>query len=150
MLMVELPADDPARGFVTCRMADACAKGGAGRKYWMPRRVLTAVLHYAETRRAAAVRAAREAGVYDRMPQARVLVAAGRTGRLVLRDRDGRESVVALNALTPKARARLLRETPQGLEPVMLWLNEDGTPRAKRGWYRTFDGVNARVAPEHP
>ena len=65
-------------------------------------------------------------------------------------DRDGRDSVVALNALTPKARARLLRETPQGLEPAMLWLNEDGTPRAKRGWYRTFDGVNARVAPEHP
>src|SRR5262249_37604013 len=99
-----------------------------------------------ETRRAAAVRAAREAGVYDRIPGARVLVRAGCDGRLVLRDHDGNECVVALNSLAPKARARPPREAPEGRGPAVLWLNEDGTPRAKRGWYRSFDGVNARIA----
>jgi site-specific recombinase XerD len=146
VLALELPADDPSRGFYTCRMADACAKGGRGRRYWMPRRALTAVLHYMQTHRAAAVRRAQAAGVYDRLPGARVVVRIGHSGRLVLRDLDGREESVPTGSLSPQARARLLAETEHGLEPAAMWLNEDGLPRSKRGWYRTFDDVNARVA----
>jgi integrase len=146
VLACELPADDPARGFYTCQLGEACAKGRRARRYWMPRRVLTAVGHYQQTHRAAAVRRARSAGVYDRLPDARTVVRVGRGGRLVLRDRDGREQAVPVGSLPPRERARLLVETEQGVEPAVVWLNENGLPRAKRGWYRTFDDINARVA----
>jgi integrase len=46
VLDVELPPDDPQRGFATCWLADVCAKGRWGRRYWMPRGALTAVLAY--------------------------------------------------------------------------------------------------------
>lgn len=37
VLLVELPEDDPARGYTTSYLADACAKGGYGHRYWLPR-----------------------------------------------------------------------------------------------------------------
>jgi integrase len=63
----------------------------------------------------------------------------------VLRGPGGAEQTVPVGALSPAARLRLLHTTPEGVEPAMLWLNEDGLPRAKRAWYRSFDGANARL-----
>ncbi len=37
VLLCELPPDDPSRGYYSCTLADGCAKGGRGRRYWMPR-----------------------------------------------------------------------------------------------------------------
>ena len=54
LLDVELPSDDPGRAFVTCWLADAGAKGGYGRRFWLPRPALAGVLAYVEGRRAAA------------------------------------------------------------------------------------------------
>lgn len=51
VLSIELPLDDAARGFTTCRLAAACAKGSRGRRYWMPRETLTDVLAYMEGER---------------------------------------------------------------------------------------------------
>lgn len=48
VLRLELPADDEARTYYTCRLAAACAKGGRGRRFWKPRSVLTDVLAYEE------------------------------------------------------------------------------------------------------
>lgn len=67
----------------------------------------------------------------------------GRRARLVAQ--DGTLSEVPLDSLTPRERRRLLRETPQGLEPVALWLNEDGLPRAPHGWEHVFAEANKRL-----
>ena len=48
VLLAELPAVGPGRGYVTCWLADGCAKGGYGHKYWMPRWALVKVLDYVE------------------------------------------------------------------------------------------------------
>ena len=40
---------------------------------------------------------------------------------------------------------RLFREGAGGLEPLWLWLNDDGTPRLKQAWHKTFARANARV-----
>lgn len=64
VLDVELPADDPDCGFTTCWLADACAKGGYGRRFWLPRHALTGVLSYVEGARARAVRRAQRGGPY--------------------------------------------------------------------------------------
>ena len=144
VLLIELPDDDPARGYTTSQIADACAKGGYGRKYWLPRTALLAVLDYVEGARARAVRRAQRDGRYVRVPHQRILM--GRRGdRLSVQELDGRQTEPPLNAIGPRGRARLYRSTPAGLEPVALWLNEDGTPRQAHGWEHTFDAANARI-----
>jgi integrase len=112
----------------------------------MPRHALLQALNYMEGERAAAVRRAQREGRYERLPGARIIVETLAGGRLRLRSRDGRISDVALDGLNPVARRRLLRETAAGLEPAALWLNEDGSARAPRGWHHTFTTANQRLA----
>lgn len=146
VLLVELPADDATRAYYTCHVADATAKGGYGRDHWMPRQALLQALNYVEGERAAAVRRARREGRYERLPGARIIVQTLAGRRLRLRSRDGRLSDVPLDALDSTARLRLFRETAEGLEPAALWLNEDGSARARRGWHHTFTAANQRLA----
>jgi integrase len=40
----------------------------------------------------------------------------------------------------------MFHETSAGLEPVSLWLNEDGMSRDPHGWHHTFDTANQRIA----
>lgn len=145
LLLVELPPDDPSRGYYTCHMAEQCAKGKTARTYWMPRKALLPVLDYCEGERATAVRRAQAAGRYERMAGVRLLarMLSGRRARLVAQ--DGTVSEVSLDSLPPRERRRLLRETPQGLEPVALWLNEDGLPRDPHGWEHVFAAANKRL-----
>jgi integrase len=146
LLDVELPSDDPGRAFVTCWLADACAKGGYGRRFWLPRPALAGVLAYAEGGRAAAVRRAQQAGRYEQMADLLLLdkVHAGR--RLRLRDGEDAAHSVSLDALTPEVRRRLFRRVDAGLEPLAVWLNEDGLPRQVHGWEHSFTCANQRLA----
>ncbi|MFE0055383.1 hypothetical protein [Streptomyces sp. NPDC059003] len=145
LLLVELPPDDPDRGFYTCHMAEQCAKGDYARKYWMPRNSLLSVLSYGEGERARAVRRAQTGGRYERMAGARLLSRVLPERRVRLIAQDGRVSEVSLDSLGPESRRLLLRETPQGLEPAALWLNEDGMPRDPHGWEHTFTEANKRL-----
>jgi site-specific recombinase XerD len=145
VLLTELPDDEPGRGYATAHLADVCAKGGYGHKYWLPRTALLGVLDYVEGARAKAVRRAQRCGRYVSVPRQRLVL--GRQGdRLHLQEPDGGQRLVALNAIAPRDRARLFRATPEGVEPVALWLNEDGMPRAAHGWQHTFAAANARIA----
>jgi integrase len=145
VILPELPADDPARGYSRCRLADACAKGGRGHPYWMPRWALLGILSYCEGARAAAVRHAQRSGLYDGLPQLRV-VTGQRKDSLQILEPHGLEHEVPLNALGVTARRRLFRRTRRGLEPLAVWLNEDGMPRDPHGWHRTFSDANERIA----
>ncbi|WP_280443624.1 hypothetical protein [Nocardia brasiliensis] len=146
ILTVELPADDASRGYYTCRLASECGKGGRGRRYWMPRSVLVDALSYIESGRAAAVRYARIKGLYDLVTDPLFLVGWDRNRRVRLRAGDGTVAEVSLDALDDVTRARIFRETQAGLEPVSLWLNEDGLPRLATAWEHTFTEANQRLA----
>lgn len=145
-LMLELPGESVSRNYSTCRLASACAKGGRGRRFWMPRTVLADALGYCEGERAAAVRRAQQAGRYERLTEVLVLHRVLGRRRLQLIDGTGTLVEVSLDALTPQVRRRIFLGTPAGLAPAVLWLNEDGLPRAPRGWQHTFDTANERVA----
>lgn len=145
VLTCELPTDNPGRGYSTCMLADASAKGGYGHKYWMPRLVLVEVMAYLEGARARAVRQAQRAGRYARLQRWRTVLDI-QGDRLVVLEPDGRETRPMVNALSPAARRRLVRETAQGLEPMTVWLNEDGMPRDPHGWQHTFEQANNRIA----
>ncbi len=144
VVLPELPGVARGRGSFRCQLADACAKGGNGYPYWMPLAALRGVLGYAEGARAAAVRRAQAAGRYDRADP--LLLAGATRSAALLEAGQGGARQKAWNNVGPQDRLRLFRRTPQGLEPVALWLNEDGLPRDGHGWHHTFDTANARVA----
>jgi len=144
VLDVELPPDDPGRGFSTCRLADACAKGKVGRRYWMPRIALTKVLSYMEGPRALAVLRAQRKGRYER-PEVQIVERVYANRRLELRSADGSSRTVSLDALDLRERQHLFRQVDGLLEPLAIWLNEDGWPRDPHGWHHTFADANGRI-----
>ncbi|WP_197989726.1 integrase [Streptomyces pactum] len=146
VVLPELPEETRGRGYYTCALADACAKGGYGHAYWMPRAVLSDVLSYVEGSRARAVRRAQVAGRYERVPERRVAVGLEGRRMVTLETEDGGHETTAWNDLDPTARKLLFRRTWQGLEPLALWLNEDGLPRDGHGWHHTFEVANQRIA----
>ncbi|MFG3467433.1 hypothetical protein ACGF5T_34350 [Streptomyces sp. NPDC047853] len=146
VLRLELPADDETRTYSTCRLSAACAKGGRGRRFWMPRSVLADVLAYEEGERAAAVRRAQRAARYDHLAGLLLVERKTRNRRLEMRDRGDRRVAASLDSLDPGARRNLFRQAAAGLEPLAVWLNEDGMPREAHGWQHTFDTSNERVA----
>ena len=81
-----------------------------------------------EGQRAEAVRRAQREGRYEQLAGIRVVEDFRSSRRLVLSVPGGRESV-PLDGLGPAGRLRLFRRTDGGLEPLALWLNQDGMPR---------------------
>jgi integrase len=144
VVLPELPPYDRRRGYYTCELADACAKGGYGHPYWMPRLAMKGLLSYIEGARAVAVRRAQAAGRYEDLDGLRLVLAADGTGSVTLQAGRGTETR-RWNDIGPRTRLRMFRRTPPGLEPVSLWLNEDGLPRDGRGWEHTFDVANERI-----
>jgi integrase len=146
VLDIELPADDPARGYATCWLAAACAKGKIRRRYWLPRTALTGVLSYLEGARAGAVRRAQRSGRYEPLAGLRVVERVHADGRVTVRGSDDKLRTVPLDGLTPAERLRLFRWVDGELEPLAVWLGEDGLPRAAASWEKTFEAANQRIA----
>ena len=142
----ELPGLEVGRSFYTCHLADKCAKGGYGHPYWMPRGVLSEVRAYVEGPRARAVREAQAGGRYQRIAGVQVARDGNRPGSVTLSDGEGGTVQRSWNLIGPALRRKLFRETVAGLEPLMVWLNEDGLPRDPHGWHHTFDTANGRIA----
>jgi integrase len=146
LLTVELP-ESGQQALVRGWVASACAKGSVGRLFWMRRRVAQQVLFYArEGTRSAAVARAQRAGRYEQVRDRWLLHEARPDGALRVSDEKGRSREVMADSLAPEVRQRLFRVGNGGLEPAWLWLNDDGMPRGKKSWYKTFDRANARVA----
>jgi len=148
VLSCELPEDDPGRYYMVCNLAGETAKGGFGRRYWLPRRVLTTALSYFEGERASAVRRARSAGRYEKMLRDSgtwVIAEVNSARRVTLSRSDGARRRVSLDSLSPGERRKLLVKKPDGMEPAAVWLNEDGLPRDPHGWSHTFDTANRRL-----
>ncbi|WP_251420707.1 site-specific integrase [Pseudarthrobacter sp. NCCP-2145] len=146
VLVNELRHPSDENNYVTLRLADACAKGGHGRPYWAKREVLNSVWNYIETERASSIRRARASGVYERLSGMRIICEVREDALLTLSEPGRPSSLLVLNDLSPEERQSLFVRTAEGLEPLALWLNEDGLPRGKRSWYKCFNGANRRVA----
>jgi integrase len=147
LLVEELPPLDRDRPYFTCLLASRCAAGARGRKYSMPFRVRDDLdqLIGLEGERNRAIERAQRAHRYDSLPHLRLLVQM-RDRRLRLRAPGGHTTDdVALDDLGPRERRALFKETPSGLEPLALWVNEDGLPREVHGWQATFQTANRRI-----
>lgn len=141
----ELPSIGRRRRFYTCHLSDECAKGGYGHPYWIPQSVMKGVFSYVEGSRAAAVRRAQRAGRYERVQGMRLVLETHGADAVTLQDAGERGEKWLWNDIGKETRLLLFRRTEQGLEPVALWLNEDGLPRDWRGWEHTFQVANDRI-----
>lgn len=74
-----------------------------------------------------------------------LVVGDDRAGRLVYVLTESGRRAVALDVLDPEERLRLFRRTETGLEPLAVWLGNDGMPKRAHGWEKTFQRANARV-----
>jgi hypothetical protein len=54
------------------------------------------------------------------------------------------ETLTPVNVVGPDERRLLFRRTPQGLEPLALWLSADGIPKI-HSWQDTIQAANARI-----
>ncbi|WP_286150266.1 site-specific integrase [Mycobacterium sp. ST-F2] len=142
----EIPTLGAGRPFYKCHLADKCAKGGYGHPFWMPRNVLAGICAYVEGARARAVRGAQDSSRYAELSDAIVVGATKRPGSVRLPDGNGGFTDRAWNTTGPALRRRLFRRTQGGLEPIWLWLNENGLPRDPHGWHHTFAEANDRIA----
>ena len=145
VMTFELPDRVIGRQFQTAKMAGACAKGGAGRKYRIKTDVLGLIETYRSFDRAASVRRGRANGLYEIGADTHIIEDIKTENNLTVSIGNSRMISMDTAELTPAVRRQLFIRTSEGIEPVSLWLNESGAARAKQGWYKTFLAANQRV-----
>ncbi|MDH6700426.1 integrase [Streptomyces sp. MAA16] len=136
--LFELPHQVPGKANTRTWLPEAIAKYGSARWIYLPSSSLKAAWDYVEEERAEAVEYAREAGLYERIRNP--LIVADPSDPFVVI--EGQR--IAVERLDHAERRRLLIETPDGLEPATLWLNELGMPSARSCWQEVFKAANRR------
>lgn len=127
-------------------LPSALSKGSRERAWLVLSPVsLTHVDHYIRTVRLAQVRTARARGRYagDRW----IVVASEGVPAEAVRMPSG--AVRSLDTFSVDERPRLLIDNGEGVEPLMLWLNETGEPMDADSWGNVFTKANVRVATEY-
>ncbi len=122
------------------------AKGSRERAWLVLNRVALAnVEHYIRTVRRAQVQTARARASYngDRW----IVVSSEGAPAGQVRMPSG--AVRGLDTFSVDDRPRLLVDTGAGVEPLMLWLNEMGSPMEAESWGNVFTKANDRVATEY-
>jgi site-specific recombinase XerD len=147
LLSIELPVlQDSARRYYDGRLAQAVTKSKRGRTFYVSAQALREIGTYCRTTRRAVIRRAQRQGCYEQVQG--LCVVTGRTGfrQLVLHwtDHRGRKVQRAIGKIDPQERARLFTRGPDGLEPLWLWLSEDGTPFSPHSWEAVYQAGSAR------
>ncbi|QDO42893.1 site-specific integrase [Streptomyces sp. RLB3-17] len=136
--LFEVPHPVPGKANLRSWLPWTIAKYGSARWVYFPASSLKAVWDYIEEERAEAVEYAQEDGVYERI-----------RNPLIITDRANLKVVVdgerlTVDQLGHAERRRLLIDTPDGLEPAALWLNERGLPSGRSCWQEVFKAANRR------
>lgn len=147
LLTLELPVVEAGSRYQRGRLATAVAKHGSGRPFYVTTATLRRIDAYRATSRADAVRAAQEAGRYDRVP-GRLLVEQVGSGAVPVLgwvdEATGTKGEGRLDRLPVRLRERLFLSTVGGLEPAWLWLGEDGMPFQSHSWEAVFAAASRR------
>lgn len=144
LLLCELPALG-RRNYYPGKVGQGVAKR-AGYTFYVGHPALQRAEGYRMSTRASAVARARRRGVYDRLPDMRIIQRVSRAGRVRWRSPDGRTGESALGKLTAAERMLLFVEGEDGLEPAMLWLTESGLPLRYTSWTKVFERASDRCA----
>lgn len=146
LLTIEVPAlDDSGRLYFDGRLGWAATKSKRERTFYVSAQALRAIDAYCRTSRRAAIRRAQAEGRYE---SGRRWVVTGRSGwrRSIVHVKDERGRTVerALGTFDPAERLLLFTEGDGGLEPLWLWLAEDGTPFRPHSWEAVYRAASVR------
>ncbi|GAA1812048.1 tyrosine-type recombinase/integrase [Planosporangium flavigriseum] len=147
LLDVEIPVPTGEERLLSGDVASGIAKYRKRRKFYLERTHLRTVEDYIRFERAGAVHVANERGLYERLPGRLVvtgIVGSGKDRVVTYQDEQGRVTRQRLDLLDAGIRARLLRKTPQGWQPLWLWLTETGLPFEVDSWNKTFEQASRR------
>lgn len=149
LLTVEVPNRALGTGrYCRGRIAAEVTRSKKPRTFYVAADAVAEVETYCDSSRALAIRQAQRAHRYERMPERRVVTAitGGLNPTLIWRDQDGASGRRELNGLTVAERMTLFIEGNHGLEPLWLWLNEQGLPFQVHSWDGVFTAANRRCA----
>lgn len=147
LLTIEVPevaASD--RLYFDARLGRQATKSRRERTFYVSADALRAVWAYVNTTRRAAVRRAQAHGRYELGAEQMVVVdRSGHAGR-VLHCRLGDGQVVRrqVTTLDVEERRWLFVQGEQGLEPLWLWLAEDGLPFLPHSWEAVYRAASQR------
>ncbi|MEV0901582.1 hypothetical protein [Actinoplanes sp. NPDC049802] len=147
LLTIEVPALGSATHRYGCgRLGRQVTKSRKPRTFYASAEALGAVTAYIGTTRRAAVRRAQAAGRYEATPGLRVVTrrSGWRETTLHWTDSDGTAMRRDLDMVGVEERARLFVRGEDGLEPLWLWLAEDGTPFQPHSWEAVYRAASQR------
>jgi site-specific recombinase XerD len=143
LLLQEIPKVTGGESYVRGRVAEAVAKGSA-RDYWVSRYAIKRLAAYIATTRAEAVRRAQQAGRYDCVDGRLLVKAISARGVMSFEDERGRTGRAHFDAVDSDMRLLLFQQTPDGAEPLALWLTESGAPMPYLTWEAVFAHASRR------
>lgn len=149
LLTIELPSlASTTPRYVPAQLAAAVAKGRRPRTFYVGIEPLRAILAYCATTRRAVIRRAQAEGRYSDTAAVRVVTkVTGRAERVAhWTTRSGKPGKSSLDSLAPGERKLLFTEGPGGIEPLWLWLGENGQPFESHSWEAVFRAASQRCA----
>jgi integrase len=116
------------------------------RTFYVAAPVVGGIEGYAESSRAVVIRRAQAKGRYEQLPDVRLVsgITGHRRRTLHWRDQDGVVGQPTLDEATVSERMTFYIEGPDGLEPLWLWLNEQGLPFRPASWENVFRAASER------
>ncbi len=147
LLTIEIPdLVDASRNFYDGKLGKETTKSKRERTFWVSADALRSVETYVRTSRRAAVRRAQAQGRYEAVRD--MWIVTGRSGfeqrDLHLVDETGEVFERNLTTLEVEERQRLFIEGEGGLEPLWLWLSEDGRPFLPHSWEAVYRAASER------
>ncbi|WP_280328983.1 site-specific integrase [Nocardia wallacei] len=147
LLTFEVPERSLAEGrYYRGTVGAAVTRSKRTRTFYVAADAVGEIDAYVASSRAWAIRYAQRKGLYQRLPEMRVVTEVTRRVSPVVRwrDRTGVTGAWNLSALTVAERMVLFTEGPHGPEPLWLWLNERGLPFRPHSWENVFTAANQR------
>ncbi|MFI6031580.1 hypothetical protein [Amycolatopsis magusensis] len=147
LLTIEVPHALIGQAYYEGSVAAAVAKRRE-RMFYIEAAALAGVTTYMRVARRAAIRRAQRSGRYDSVRGKRVVtrISLARDRRIAWVDEAGREGEAAVRSLPPREREVLFIQRPHGLEPLWLWLGENGLPLDYQSWEAVFARASQRCA----
>ena len=141
LTLFDIPEIDSYRAYAPTRLPAAIGKNGSGRRIYIPAAVLRDLWDYIRFDRADLIEQAQRRGTYDRLPD-KLLVEDTQHAAVRPQTPGGRRRPV--ETLNPRQRRRLFMRGPEGLQPAVVWLNQQGLPMMPGSWQSIFDDANER------
>ncbi|MEU6972885.1 site-specific integrase [Kitasatospora aureofaciens] len=147
LLTIEVPPlEESVKRYFDGRLAKATTKSRRERTFYVAIECLRAIDAYVRTSRRAVVRRAQTKGRYEAIDDIWVVEkrSGWRQSTLHIRDERGQKVERGLTTLDVEERQRLFIEGEDGLEPLWLWLSEDGRPFLPHSWEAVYRAASER------